>query len=130
MEKYVDFICSIIPSKQYTNIILSKEYRNKHNISINKLTKAPTLTKINVVEKYTRSAKIEIEFNTLKVNDDHLTYKDTFIFYMSRKKGPERLLYELNRKIIDRVSYIFDLDDRAEEIAEMYRKVYIHFSNI
>ena len=72
-----------------------------------------TMVDVEVIEKYTRSAKIRLIFDK---------YTDESIYYMSRKKGPEKLLSEIDSKITKIVNDRFIEDDRREELITLYEE--------
>jgi len=108
MERYVNFICSEIPKE--INVLMLRS--NNGSMIYYKIgPKVYTKTKVEIVEKYTRSAKLRLIFDK---------YTDESVYYMSRKKGPEKLLSEINNKISKIVNDKFIEDNRIDEIEEQY----------
>jgi hypothetical protein len=67
---------------------------------------------IEIVETYTRSAKLCVKFEDYQMND---------IFYMSRHKGPDKLLEEIDKKIDKIVNRTLIDDGRQEWVREQYK---------
>jgi hypothetical protein len=115
MERYVAFICSELPKTR--RVLLNPpppmengEYGYKR---INKIGPHVYMyVEIEVVEKYTRSAKLCIKFEDYQMND---------IFYMSRHKGPDKLLEEIDKKIHKIVNRTLFDDGRQEWVREQYK---------
>lgn len=122
MQRYVDFICGELP--EYKSVLLYRpDVLNGQSASyIPKIgPKIYERVKIEIVEKYTRSAKIKITFDN---------YSDESIYYMSRHKGPDILLSEINSKIEKIVNRIFIENDRKEEILKRYENYKIDLSGL
>ena len=115
MERYVAFICSELPKTR--RVLLTPpppmengEYGYKRIYKIGPHVYMETT--IEIVEKYTRSAKLCIKFEDYQMND---------IFYMSRRKGPEKLLEEIDNKIYNIVNKTLIDDRRQEWVREQYK---------
>lgn len=113
MENYVRFICDEV-KENIKEIYLNrpKTYGDKTIEYTPKI--GPKLfqdIEVEIVETYTRSAKIRIKFDR---------YEDESIYYMSRKFGPEHILFQIESKMTDIVNNAFLDDNRIEEIAEKY----------
>jgi hypothetical protein len=115
MERYVAFICSELPKTR--RVLLTPpppmengEYGYKRISKIG--PHVYMYVEIEVVEKYTRSAKLCIKFEDYQMND---------IFYMSRRKGPEKLLEEIDNKIYNIVNKTLIDDRRQEWVREQYK---------
>jgi hypothetical protein len=114
MERYVAFICGELPTTR--RVLLTPpppmengEYGYKR---MNKIGPHVYMeTTIEIVEKYTRSAKLCIKFDDYQMND---------IFYMSRHKGPDKLLEEIDKKIDKIVNRTLIDDGRQEWVREQY----------
>ena len=124
MKRYVEFICNEIP--QQLNILLYIPNSIKNEVYIPKIgPKVWCTTDIEIIEKYTRSAKFKLKFDKYEVED---------IFFMSHHKGPNRLLDEIYIKIEKLVNKTFIEDGRELEIEERYKlqkeKINKIFSNI
>jgi hypothetical protein len=115
MERYVAFICSELPKTR--RVLLTPpppmengEYGYKRISKIG--PHVYMYVEIEVVEKYTRSAKLCIKFEDYQMND---------IFYMSRRKGPDKLLEEIDKKIEKIVNRTLIDDGRQEWVREQYK---------
>ena len=114
MERYVAFICGELPTTR--RVLLTPPppmengeygYKRMNKIGPHVYMEAT----IEIVEKYTRSAKLCIKFDDYQMND---------IFYMSRHKGPEKLLEEIDKKIDKIVNKTLIDDGRQEWVREQY----------
>jgi len=111
MERYVGFICSEIKDKH--SVLLWIPSSIKDEVYIPKIgPKVYIECNINILEKYTRSAKVELSFDKYKI--------ETLLF-MSRHKSPDLLFSEIHRKIEKLVNNTFLDDSREEEIIEKYK---------
>ena len=114
MERYVAFICGELPTTR--RVLLTPPppmengeygYKRMNKIGPHVYMEAT----IEIVEKYTRSAKLCIKFDDYQMND---------IFYMSRHKGPDKLLEEIDKKIDKIVNRTLIDDGRQEWVREQY----------
>lgn len=122
MQRYVDFICGELP--EYKSVLLYRPdvLKGQSASYIPKLgPKIYEQVKIEVLEKYTRSAKIKITFDI---------YSDESIYYMSRHKGPDILLNEISSKIEKIVNKIFIENNRKDEILKRYENYKIDLSGL
>jgi hypothetical protein len=115
MERYVAFICSELPKTR--RVLLNPpppmengEYGYKRMSKIGPHVYMPV--EIEIVETYTRSAKLCVKFEDYQMND---------IFYMSRHKGPDKLLEEIDKKIDKIVNRTLIDDGRQEWVREQYK---------
>jgi hypothetical protein len=115
MERYVAFICSELPKTR--RVLLNPpppmengELGYKRTIKIGPHVYMETT--IEIVETYTRSAKLCVKFEDYQMND---------IFYMSRHKGPDKLLEEIDKKIDKIVNRTLIDDGRQEWVREQYK---------
>lgn len=115
MERYVAFICSELPKTR--RVLLNPpppmengEYGYKRMSKIG--PRVYMETTIEIVETYTRSAKLCVKFEDYQMND---------IFYMSRHKGPDKLLEEIDKKIDKIVNRTLVDDGRQEWVREQYK---------
>ena len=115
MERYVAFICSELPKTR--RVLLTPpppmengEYGYKRMSKIGPHVYMETT--IEIVETYTRSAKLCVKFEDYQMND---------IFYMSRHKGPDKLLEEIDKKIDKIVNRTLIDDGRQEWVREQYK---------
>ncbi len=117
MERYVSFICEEIPGSMKVRISPPPP-KDDGTLGYNIMPKiGPWVTRnvgIEIIEKYTRSAKIRLSFDS---------YTDESIYYMSRRKGPETILDEIHNKIVKIVNVRFKEEDRTEDIREEYSKL-------
>jgi hypothetical protein len=115
MERYVAFICSELPKTR--RVLLTPpppmengEYGYKRMSKIG--PHVYMMVDIEIVETYTRSAKLCVKFEDYQMND---------IFYMSRHKGPDKLLEEIDKKIDKIVNRTLIDDGRQEWVREQYK---------
>jgi len=115
MERYVAFICSELPKTR--RVLLTPpppmengEYGYKRMSKVGPHVYMETT--IEIVETYTRSAKLCVKFEDYQMND---------IFYMSRHKGPDKLLEEIDKKINKIVNRTLIDDGRQEWVREQYK---------
>ena len=115
MERYVAFICSELPKTR--RVLLNPpppmengEYGYKRISKIG--PHVYMMVDIEIVETYTRSAKLCVKFEDYQMND---------IFYMSRHKGPDKLLEEIDKKIDKIVNRTLIDDGRQEWVREQYK---------
>jgi hypothetical protein len=115
MERYVAFICNELPKTR--RVLLNPpppmengEYGYKRMSKIG--PHVYMSVEIEIVEKYTRSAKLCVKFEDYQMND---------IFYMSRHKGPDKLLEEIDKKIDKIVNRTLIDDGRQEWVREQYK---------
>lgn len=111
MRKYVKFICGELPRE--VNVILDiPKYSNVTKIG--KLNLSPRIrTEINVIEMYSRSAKIKVKFDGIESDK---------IFYFSSQKGPERTLNEFHKNVEKLVNKILIDEEHNGLIKEKYKK--------
>ena len=115
MERYVAFICGELPKTR--RVLLNPpppmengEYGYKRMSKIG--PHVYMFVEIEIVETYTRSAKLCVKFEDYQMND---------IFYMSRHKGPDKLLEEIDKKIDKIVNRTLIDDGRQEWVREQYK---------
>lgn len=115
MERYVAFICDELPKTR--RVLLNPpppmengEYGYKRMSKIG--PHVYMFVEIEIVETYTRSAKLCVKFEDYQMND---------IFYMSRHKGPDKLLEEIDKKIDKIVNRTLIDDGRQEWVREQYK---------
>ena len=115
MERYVAFIRSELPKTR--RVLLNPpppmengEYGYKRMSKIG--PHVYMMVDIEIVETYTRSAKLCIKFED---------YQKTDIFYMSRHKGPDKLLEEIDKKIDKIVNKTLIEDGKQEWVREQYK---------
>ena len=115
MERYVAFICNELPTTR--KVLLNPPppmengeygYKRMNKIGPHVYMNAT----IEIVEKYTRSAKLCVKFEDYQMND---------IIYMSRHKGPDQLLEEIYKKIDKIVNRTLVDDGRQEWVREQYK---------
>jgi hypothetical protein len=115
MERYVAFICGELPKTRRVLLTPPPPMENGE-YGYKRLSKiGPHVymeTTIEIVEKYTRSAKLCVKFEDYQMND---------IFYMSRHKGPDKLLEEIDKKIDKIVNRTLIDDGRQEWVREQYK---------
>jgi hypothetical protein len=109
MERYVEFICNEIP----TEIKVKLYPINSINIINSPKLNIQQFVNIEILEKYTRSCKLKLIFDKYEIED---------IFFMSRHKGPDKLLDEIDLKIEKLVNNTFINDGREDYIEEKYKE--------
>lgn len=116
MERYVAFICEEIPEHRRVLLNPPPKMDNGELGYVRYAKIGPNVwevVSIEIIAKYTRSAKFRLTFDKYVVED---------IFYMSRHKGPDKLLEESYKKIDKLVNKAFTDDGRIEEIRSMYKE--------
>jgi hypothetical protein len=112
MEEYVEFICNEIPTT--VNVLIDVPNSVRKEVYISKIgPKLWCTTNIEILEKYTRSAKFKLKFDKYEVED---------IFFISRHKGPDKLLDEILSKVDKLVNKAFISDGRESEIEQKYKE--------
>jgi hypothetical protein len=116
MERYVAFICGEIP-EQYRVLLNPPPKMDNGELGYVRHAKiGPNVwevVSIEIIAKYTRSAKFRLTFDKYVIED---------IFFMSRHKGPDKLIDECYKKIDKLVNKAFTDDDRTEEIRSRYKE--------
>ena len=109
MKRYVEFICNEIPTEIKVKLypITSINIINSPKLNIQQFVN------IEILEKYTRSCKLKLIFDKYEIED---------IFFMSRHKGPDKLLDEIDLKIEKLVNNTFINDGREDYIEEKYKE--------
>jgi hypothetical protein len=113
-QKYVDFILDNIIQDSVT-VQLYKPFEDGARMYV-KL--GPTVfckSKIDVVEKYTRSAKLKLTFDKYEVEE---------IFFIPFSSSPESIEIKTRKKIEKIVNKTFIDDSRTEDIKQMYAAKY------
>jgi len=117
MERYVSFICDEIPNSKKVRISPPGP-RDDGTLGYNIRPKigpwVSRMVSVEIIEKYTRSAKIRLTFES---------YKDESIYFMSRHKGPDKLLSEISDKISKIVNSRLIAENRTEDIRNEYAKL-------
>jgi hypothetical protein len=115
MERYVAFICEEIPEHRRVLLNPPPKMDNGELGYVRHAKIGPNVwevVSIEIIAKYTRSAKFRLTFDKYVIED---------IFYMSRHKGPDKLIEESCKKIDKLVNKAFTDDDRTEEIRSRYK---------
>ena len=109
-QKYVDFILdNIIQDTITVQLYIPQEDGSRMVTKI-----GPTvnrIVKINVVEKYTRSAKLKLTFDKYEVEE---------LFFIPFSSSPESIEGKTRTKIEKIVNKTFIDDNRTEDIKQMY----------
>jgi len=117
MERYVDFIVNEIPKD--IKVLLWIPTSIKNEIYVPKI--GPKIfidTKVEILEKYTRSCKIKLLFDKYEIED---------LFFMSRHKSPDLLLREIDIKIEKIINNTYLGDNRLDEITQKYKECKVNY---
>lgn len=113
-QKYVDFILdNIIQDK--VSVQLYKPYEDGSRMFVKLGPTVHCKVKIEVVEKYTRSAKLKLTFDKYEVEE---------IFFIPFSSSPDSIEMKTRKKIESIVNKTFIDDDRTEDIKQMYDRQY------
>lgn len=109
-EKYVDFILDSIIQDTVT-VQLYKPYEDGSRMYVKLGPVVHCKVKIEVIEKYTRSAKLKLTFDKYKVEE---------LFFIPFSSSPDSIEGKTRTKIEKIVNKTFTDDNRTEEIKQMY----------
>lgn len=109
-QKYVDFILDNIIRDTIT-VQLYKPFEDGSRMYVKCGLTVRYQVKINVVEKYTRSAKLKLTFDKYEVEE---------IFFIPFSSSPELIEGRTRTKIEKIVNKTFIDDNRTEDIKQMY----------
>ena len=119
-QKYVDFILDNI----IQDTITVQLYKPQEDGSRMVTKIGPTvnrIVKINVVEKYTRSAKLKLTFDKYEVEE---------LFFIPFSSSPESIEGKTRTKIEKIVNKTFIDDNRTEDIKQMYAERHTQIGEI
>jgi hypothetical protein len=111
-HKYVDFILDSIIQDRVT-VQLYKPCENGSRVQVKLGPTVHCKVKIEVVEKYSRSAKLKLTFDRYEIEQ---------IFFMPCNSSPDSIEFNTVGKIEKLVNKTFIDDSRTEDIKQMYEK--------
>jgi hypothetical protein len=111
-QKYVDFILDNIIQDSIT-VQLYKPYEDGSRMITKIGPQVRCKVKIEVIEKYTRSAKLKLTFDKYEVEE---------IFFIPFSSSPESIEIKTRHKIQTIVNKTFIDDNRTEDIKQMYEQ--------
>lgn len=111
-QKYVDFILDNIIQDNIT-VQLYKPFEDGSRMYVKLGPTVHCKVKIEVVEKYTRSAKLKLTFDKYEVEE---------IFFIPFSSSPESIEGKTQTKIEKIVNKTFTDDNRTEDIKQMYQE--------
>jgi hypothetical protein len=111
-QKYVDFILDNIIQDTIT-VQLYKPFEDGSRMVTKIGPTVNRIVKINVVEKYTRSAKLKLTFDKYEVEE---------LFFIPFSSSPESIEGKTRTKIEKIVNQTFVDDNRTEDIKQMYEQ--------
>jgi hypothetical protein len=117
-NKYVDFILDNIIQDSIT-VQLYKPMEDGARMYVKLGAVVHCKVQIEVIEKYTRSAKLKLTF-------DKYVYED--IFFLPFRSSPESIEMKTRKKIENIVNKTFIDDNRTEDIKQMYASKYRNFA--
>jgi hypothetical protein len=112
IQKYVDFILDNIIQDSIT-VQLYKPYEDGSRMITKIGPQVRCKVKIEVIEKYTRSAKLKLTFDKYEVEE---------IFFIPFSSSPESIEGKTRTKIEKIVNQTFVDDNRTEDIKQMYEQ--------
>jgi hypothetical protein len=117
-NKYVDFILDNIIQDSIT-VQLYKPMEDGARMYVKLGPMIHCKVKIDVIEKYTRSAKLKLTFDKYEHED---------IFFLPFSSSPESIEMKTRKKIENIVNKTFIDDNRTEDIKQMYADKYRNFA--
>lgn len=109
-QKYVDFILKNVIQDTIT-VQLYKPQEDGARMYVKLGPTVNRIVKIEVVEKYTRSAKLKLTFDKYEVEE---------LFFIPLNSSPESIESKTRNKIEEIVNKTFIDDNRTEDIKQMY----------
>jgi hypothetical protein len=117
-NKYVDFILDNIIQDSIT-VQLYKPMEDGARMYVKLGPMIHCKVQIEVIEKYTRSAKLKLTFDKYEHED---------IFFIPFSSSPDSIEMKTRKKIEKIVNKTFIDDDRTEDIKQMYKDKYRNFA--
>lgn len=108
-EKYVEFILNYIGNDFRAELYEPQEKGTYVSWKLGPIISIPV--KIEVLNKYTRSANLRLSFDKYKVEE---------LFFMPLNSSPDSILNKTNKKIVKIVNNTLIDDGREDEIRKMY----------
>ncbi len=119
-QKYVDFILGNI-IQDSIRVQLYKPFQDGSRMYVKLGSTVYCEVKIEVIEKYTRSAKLKLTFDKYVVE---------YIFFIPFSSSPESIEGKTRTKIEKIVNKTFIDDNRTEDIKQMYEQKLQTFGKI
>ena len=119
-QKYVDFILDNIIQDTIT-VQLYKPFEDGSRMITKIGPQVNRKVKIEVVEKYTRSAKLKLTFDKYEVEE---------LFFIPFSSSPESIEMKTRIKIEKIVNKTFIDDNRTEDIKQMYAERLVQIGEI
>ena len=119
-QKYVDFILDNIIQDNIT-VQLYKPFEDGSRMITKIGPQVNRKVKIEVVEKYTRSAKLKLTFDKYEVEE---------LFFIPFSSSPESIEMKTRIKIEKIVNKTFIDDNRTEDIKQMYAERLVQIGEI
>jgi hypothetical protein len=111
-QKYVNFILDNIIQDSIT-VQLYKPYEDGSRMYVKLGPTVRCKVQIEVIEKYTRSAKLKLTFDKYEVEE---------LFFIPISSSPESIEKKTQNKIEKIVNKTFIDDNRTEDIKQMYEE--------
>ncbi|HMS90692.1 MAG TPA: hypothetical protein PKC87_00515 [Candidatus Absconditabacterales bacterium] len=111
-QKYVDFILGNI-IQDSIRVQLYKPFQDGSRMYVKLGSTVYCEVKIEVIEKYTRSAKLKLTFDKYVVE---------YIFFIPFSSSPESIESKTRSKIEKIVNHTFIGDNRTQDIMQMYEQ--------
>lgn len=117
-QKYVDFILDNVIQNTIT-VQLLKPMEDGVRMFVKLGPTIHCYVKIDVIEKYTRSAKLKLTFDKYEIEE---------IFFIPFSSSPDSIEMKTRKKIENIVNKTFIDDNRTEDIKQMYADKYKIFA--
>lgn len=117
-NKYVDFILDNV-IQDSINVQLLKPMEDGARMYVKLGTQIHCKVQIEVIKKYTRSAKLKLTFDKYEHED---------MFFVPFSSSPESIEMKTRKKIENIVNKTFIDDNRDEDIKQMYADKYQNFA--
>ena len=119
-QKYVDFILDNI-IQDTIRVQLYKPFEDGARMYVKLGPTVNCTVKINVVEKYTRSAKLKLTFDKYEIEE---------LFFIPFSSSPDSIEKKTQNKIEKIVNKTFIDDNRTEDIKQMYKERHTQIGEI
>jgi len=117
-QKYVDFILDNIILDSIT-VQLFKPMEDGVRMYIKSGPTIHCQVKIDVIEKYTRSAKLKLTFDKYEIEE---------LFFIPFSSSPDSIEMKTRKKVENIVNKTFIDDNRTEDVKQMYADKYKIFA--
>lgn len=108
-QKYVEFILDYLGDSFKAELYEPQEKGKYISWKLGPIISIPV--KIEILNKYTRSANLRLSFDKYQVDD---------LFFMPLNSSPDSILNKVNKKIVKIVNKTLIDDGREDEIKKMY----------